>query len=173
MEINLKEALCKAKKSVLILAIAGMVANFFAIIPMTGKITDMCNVLIIAGISIFMIRLESAAALVGEADAASFKKIRLGILIFLLGFILDPIPVAGTILGMIAFVVAYIFMMLGFGQLKKSETFQYKDGLSLIFIAMILGIVGSVLTIIPIIGIIGKLALIASYLLLLLGWNKN
>ena len=31
---ELKEALSKASKSVLILAIAGMVANFFAIIPL-------------------------------------------------------------------------------------------------------------------------------------------
>ena len=32
--------------------------------------------------------------------------------------------------------------------------------------------IGSVLTIIPLIGIVGKLCLLASYLLLLLGWKK-
>ena len=61
---------------------------------------------------------------------------------------------------------------MGFNLLNKSESFPFKDGMSLIFIAMILGIVGSVLTIIPLIGIIGKLCLLASYLLLLLGWKK-
>lgn len=169
---ELKEALCMASKSVLILAIAGMAANFFAIIPLMGKIVDMCNVLIIAAITAFMLRLECPAALVDEPDAAAFKKIRLGINIFLLGFILNAIPAAGAILGMIGFVVAYIFLMMGFNLLKKSESFPFKDGMSLIFIAMILGIVGSVLTIIPLIGIIGKLCLLASYLLLLLGWKK-
>ena len=168
----LKEGLTKAKKCVLIFAIAGIVANFFAILPATGKLVQMCNVLIIAGFTAFMLRLESVSPLLEEADAAGLKKVHLSILLLLLGFILDPIPVAGSILAMIAFVVSFVFMMLGFNALKKSETFPAKNGLSLISVAMILGIVGSILTIIPIIGIVGKLLLITLYILFIVGWKK-
>lgn len=168
----LDECLSKVFKCVLIFAIAGMVASLIAIIPATGKIVDMCNVLIIAGYTAFMLRLECIAGLSDEPDADALKKVHLGILLFILGFVLAAIPVAGKILGMIAFVVAYVFMMLGFNALKKSETFPRKDGISLIALAMILGIVGSVLTIIPVIGIIGKLLLFTTNLLILLGWKK-
>ena len=169
---NVREGLDKASKVVLMLAIAGMVANFFALLPVVGFIAQMCNIFIIACIVSFSIKLDNASALLDEADAAAIKKIRIGIQLFVLAFILKEIPAAGGILGMISFVISYIFMMLGFNYLKNSETFPCKNGMSLISIAMILGIIGSVLTIIPIIGIVGKLTLIASFLLLLLGWKK-
>ena len=168
----LDECLPKVFKCVLLFAIAGMVASLIAIIPATGKIVDMCNVLIIAGITAFTLRLECIEGLADEADAAALKKVRLGVQIFVLGFVLNAIPVAGKILGMLAFAAAYVFMMLGFNALKKSETFPRKDGISLIALAMILGIAGSILTIIPVIGIIGKLLLFTTYLLILLGWKK-
>lgn len=169
---TIRESLDKASKTVLMLAIAGMVANFFAIIPVIGFIAQMCNIFIIACMVTFSIKLDITSTLLSEADAVAVKKIRVGIQLFILAFILKEIPAAGGILGMISFVVSYIFMMLGFNYLKTSETFPCKNGMSLISIAMILGIIGSVLTIIPVIGIIGKLTLIASFLLLLLGWKK-
>ena len=64
-------------------------------------------------------------------------------------------------------------MLMGYNALKKSETFPGKEGMKLLFIAMIVGIVGAVLAIIPAIGaILGGICFIVEFVLVLLGWKK-
>ena len=82
------------------------------------------------------------------------------------------IPAAGGILKGIDLIVAFIFMLLAYSGLKKSETFAGKDGAKLLFTAMILGAVGALLRIIPLIGIIGSILLIIEFILTILGWKK-
>ena len=161
----------KISKHVLLLAIAGMVASLFGMF--LGTIADMANVCVIVGYAFLAVRLETLMALSDDADVAALTKVRLGILLFFLGVILKMIPVVGFVLGPLAWIAAYVFMLLGFSALKKSESFADNGGMSLLFIAAILGIVGSVFIIIPLVGkILGNLVFLAMYVLILLGWKK-
>lgn len=161
----------KISKHVLLLAIAGMVASLFGMF--LGTIADMANVCVIVGYAFLAVRLETLMALSDDADVAALTKVRLGILLFFLGVILRMIPVVGFVLGPLAWIAAYVFMLLGFSALKKSESFADNGGMSLLFIAAILGIVGSVFIIIPLVGkILGNLVFLAMYVLILLGWKK-
>ena len=161
----------KISKHVLLLAIAGMVASLFGMF--LGTIADMANVCVIVGYAFLAVRLETLMVLSDDADVASLQKVRLGILLFFLGVILRMIPVVGFVLGPLAWIAAYVFMLLGFSALKKSESFADNGGMSLLFIAAILGIAGSVFVIIPLVGkILGNLLFLAMYILILMGWKK-
>lgn len=161
----------KISKHVLLLAIAGMVASLFGMF--LGTIADMANVCVIVGYAFLAVRLETLMVLSDDADVASLQKVRLGILLFFLGVILRMIPVVGFVLGPLAWIAAYVFMLLGFSALKKSESFADNGGMSLLFIAAVLGIAGSVFVIIPLVGkILGNLLFLAMYILILMGWKK-
>ena len=161
----------KISKHVLLLAIAGMVASFFGMF--LGTIADMANVCVIVGYAFLTVRLETLMALSDEADVAALKKVSLGILLFFLGVILKMIPAVGFVFGPLAWIAAYVFMLMGFSALKNSESFADNGGMGLLFIAAILGIVGSVFIIIPLVGkILGNLVLLGMYVLILLGWKK-
>lgn len=160
-------------KNVMLYSIAGMVAALFNMLPGLGWLVDICNVCVIAGFIAFFLRLKDMGAMLEGADADAVKKLVNGVLLYILALMLGSIIVVGWILGPIAIVASCVFMLLGYNALKKSETFPGKDGMGLLFIAMIIGIVGGVLDIIPGIGaILGGICYIVEFVLVLLGWKK-
>ncbi|MBP5643209.1 MAG: hypothetical protein J6X10_03110 [Bacteroidales bacterium] len=160
-------------KNVLLYSIAGMAASLFGMIPLMGWLADICNILVVAGFIAFFIRIKDLTALVGENDIDGMNKVKNGILIYILALMLKKITVIGWVLGPIGFIVSCVFLLLGYNALKKSETFPGKDGMKLLFIAMIIGIVGGVLAIIPALGtILGGICFIVEFVLVLLGWKK-
>ena len=159
-------------KSVLLYAIAGAASSLFGIIPLMGWIASICDLCVIAGFTVFIIKLKELSLLADEPDAAAFKKLILGVNLYFVGMMLAFIPAVGGILKGIDLIVAFIFMLLAYSALKKSETFAGKDGAKLLFTAMILGAVGALLRIIPLIGIIGSILLIVEFILTILGWKK-
>ena len=160
-------------KNVMLYAIAGVCASLFAIIPLFGWMVDICNMLVVAGFIAFFIRIKDLTALTEGADLESMKKLENGILIYVLALMLRKVLAIGWILGPIANIVSCVFMLMGYNALKKSETFPGKEGMKLLFIAMIVGIVGAILAIIPAIGaILGGICFIVEFVLVLLGWKK-
>lgn len=160
-------------KNVMLYAIAGMAASLFSIIPLMGWLADVCNILVVAGFIAFYIRIKDLSELVEEADIDGMNKVKNGILIYILALMLRKVAAIGWILGPIAIIVSCVFLLLGYNALKKSETFPGKDGMKLLFIAMIIGIVGGVFAIIPAIGaILGGICFIVEFVLVLLGWKK-
>ena len=160
-------------KNVMLYSIAGMVAGLFSIIPLMGWLVNVCNICVAAGFIAFFIRLKDMQLLVDPADTQAAKYLCNGVLIHILSLMLRFIPAIGWILGPIAVIVSCVFMLMGYNGLKKSETFPGKDGMKLLFIAMIIGIVGGVLDIIPAIGdILGGICYIVEFVLVLLGWKK-
>ena len=161
----------KIYKNVMILGIAGAVGALFNIL--VGWIGNMCDLAVAAGFMGMIIRLKDLAEKSTEEDAAAIKKLQLGALLYIVGLGVRMIPVVGWIIGPIVLVVAFVFMLLGYMALKKSETFPYKEAMGLPFIAAILGVVAAVFKIIPVIGVtVGNIILIAVFVLLLLGWKK-
>ena len=159
-------------KDVLIYSIAGICASLFSIIPMMGWLEKLCNVLVIAGFAFFFVRIKNLAELSEGADAEALKKLTVGILCYFLGKMLTNIPAAGFVLGPIATIVGFVFMFLAYNALSKSATFPRPEGMKLLKIALIIGIVGGVFSIIPIIKIVGGILYIAEFVLILLGWKK-
>ena len=160
-------------KNVMLYSIAGMVAGLFSIIPLMGWLVNVCNICVAAGFIAFFIRLKDMQLLVDVADATSAKYLCNGVLIHILAIMLRFIPAVGWILGPVAIIVSCVFMLLGYNGLKKSETFPGKDGMKMLFIAMIIGIVGGVFGIIPVIGtIIAGICFIVEFVMVILGWKK-
>ena len=160
-------------KNVMLYSIAGMVAGLFSIIPLMGWLVNVCNICVAAGFIAFFIRLKDMQMLVDPADAPAAKYLCNGVLIHILSLMLKFFPAVGWILAPIAVIVSCVFMLLGYNALKKSATFPGKDGMKLLFIAMIIGIVGGVFGLIPLIGsVIAGICYIVEFVLVLLGWKK-
>lgn len=161
----------KIYKNVMILGIAGAVGALFNIL--VGWIGDICDLAVVAGFMGMYLRLQDLAEKSAAEDAAAMKKLQLGALLYIVGIAARMIPVVGWIFGPIVMVVAFVFMLLGYMALKKSESFPYKDAMGLPFIAAIIGIVAAIFKIIPVVGTtIGNILLIATFVLLLVGWKK-
>jgi uncharacterized membrane protein len=160
----------KIYKNVMILGIAGAVGALFNIL--LGWLGSICDLAVVAGFMGMYARLNDLIEKDAE-DAASLKKLQLGALLYIVGLGVRMIPVIGWIAGPIVLIVAFVFMLLGYMALKKSETFPYKDAMGLPFIAAILGVVAAIFKIIPVVGTtIGNILLIATFVLLLVGWKK-
>lgn len=160
-------------KNVMLFSIAGMAAALFGIIPLMGWLVNIANICVAAGFIAFFIRLKDMKELVDPADTQAAKYLCNGVLIHILSLMLRFIPAIGWILGPIAIIVSCVFMLMGYNGLKKSATFPGKDGMKMLFIAMIIGIVGGVIGIIPAIGtIIAGICFIVEFVMVLLGWKK-
>lgn len=160
-------------KNVMLYTIAGMAAALFSIIPLMRWLSNVCDVLVVAGFVAFYIRIKDLAELVDEADKDAMKKLITGIMVYILALMLENTPIlVSWILGPIGVIVSCVFMLLGYNALKKSATFPGKEGMNLLFIAKIVGIVGGVLSIIPLIGVLGGICYIVMFVLVLLGWKK-
>ena len=160
-------------KNVMLFAIAGIVASVFGMIPGLGWLGKICNFCVVAGYIAFYLRLNDMELLADPNDAPAVNKLCLGTLLYILGIMLTEIPVAGWILGPICFIVSFVFMLLGYSTLKKSETFPGREGMNLLFIAMIIAVVGAVINLIPLAGkIIANILYIVMFVLVLLGWKK-
>ena len=161
----------KIYKNVMNLGIAGAVGALFNIL--VGWIGDICDLAVVAGFMGMYLRLQDLAEKSAAEDAAAMKKLQLGALLYIVGIAARMIPVVGWIFGPIVMAVAFVFMLLGYMALKKSESFPYKDAMGLPFIAAIIGIVAAIFKIIPVVGTtIGNILLIATFVLLLVGWKK-
>lgn len=161
----------KLYKNVLLLGIAGAVGALFNIL--VGFIGSICDVLIVAGFMGFCLRLKDLAENSNAEDAAGLKKLQLGALLYIAGVAVRLIPVVGWVLGPIVYIVAFVFMLLGYVGLKKSTTFPFKDAMGLPFVASIIGIVAAIFKIIPVVGTtIGNILLIVVFILILVGWKK-
>ena len=160
-------------KNVLLFSIAGIVASLFGMIPLMGWLAKPFNILVVAGYVAFYMRIKDLTLLSDPNDAAAMKKLTTGVLLYLLGIILGEVKLIGWILCPILFIIGFIFMLLAYSALKKSETFAGKAGMSMLFIAMIIGLVGAIFAIIPLVGtIIAGILYIVEFVFVLLGWKK-
>lgn len=160
-------------KNVLLFVIGGIAAAVFGMIPLLGWLGKACNLAVVAGYIAFYLRLKDLQLLADPNDAPAIQKLCLGVLLYIVGLAVKEIPVAGWIISPIVMIVSFVFMLLGYNALKKSETFPGKDGMKLLFIAAILGVVASVFALIPLIGtVIAGILGIVNFILFLLGWKK-
>jgi len=155
-----------------------------------------CSILIAAiifGWNTFSNGLSAFAKMLEPADSASFAKVRNGIMLLMIGFgvrllmgflifpgaiWLDNLLYAAYFVGCAG---GYLMMMLGFSELKQSNTFPEKarNGANLLFVAMILLMVGPALSLLnmgvslsglaPVLNIICG---IGGFIVMIIGWSR-
>lgn len=110
-----------------------------------------------------------------DADRNAVTMVRNAYIVQVAGVILAFLPAIGWLLALVCSLVSLIMLIIGFGNMAKSEFMNAvgKSGASLLKIGVIISLIGVVLALIPLIG--DFLALICSLVyivLLFMGWTK-
>lgn len=129
---------------------------------------------IIYGYWLFIQSLDRFKGLVNAADAPRIGSIRTATILMIIGAVVACIPFIG-IVGGILNLVGWIMLLIAYSNLKNSVTFPEgaRNGMSKLFTAMILGIVGWVLGLIPLIGgILAMILEIVAFFIILSGWKS-
>jgi hypothetical protein len=127
---------------------------------------------IIVGYFLFFKGLTDFRPQLQQADGAAIGRVRLGVLLGIIGSVVSFIPVIGFLGGILS-LIGFIMMLIGYNALKGSATFPVKarSGASTLFIAMILSLVGGILAFIPLIGgVIAFIMNVVVFFMVLSGW---
>ena len=128
----------------------------------------------IFGIILFFIGLKKLKDGLDEAGQGAVKMLNIAIIISIIGLVIDLIPMMGLVAS-IVFLVAFIFELLGFLKLKKSESIGEvgKSGVTYLIIAMLLGILTSIIGIVPFLGsVVGTVLSLIALIFVFFGWLK-
>ncbi len=182
-------------KAVKIYTFAGIAATIFgfiasigsaasALISMTGgsgggfgvwNVLDiLATVAVIYGYWLFIKSLDIFKQQVNPADAPRVGSIRTATILSIVGAIVACIPMLGFVGGILN-LIAGIMLLIAYANLKNSVTFPEgaRRGMSKLFTAMILGIIGWVIGLIPLVGgVIETILEIIAFVLILLGWKN-
>ncbi len=164
---------------VLLIVICGALYPIFKLLSFGGGMLSVIKYLLLAGIVVgyvlYLLGLGGFGKILQPADSAAIGKIRIAVILVLVGALVGLIPIAGGFIDGILGLVAYILMLGGFSKLKSSSTFPQLacKGASLLFISTIILLVASVLGIIPLAGgIIKAIFNPVGYILMVMGWAK-
>lgn len=189
-----KQTTAAIYKAVLFFTIGGIASsifNFFASIgdtasaisSLTGNgggglniwniLSIVATLAILYGYYLFLTSLKSFKGLVNTADAPKIQSISTSTILMIVGAVLSVIPLLGWVGGIVN-LIAWILLLLAYNFLKSSQTFPAiaRNGMSKLFLAMILDIVGWILDFIPIVGdALEAILSIIAFFLILKGWK--
>lgn len=132
------------------------------------------TVVAIFGMILFLMGLSKLKSGIDDAGKSAVKLLTIAVIISIVGFIFDIIPLLG-IVATILLLFAFIIELVGIIKLKKSASIGEagKGGVTLLIVAMILAIIESITGLLPVIGgIIGSILSIAGLILVFFGWIK-
>lgn len=134
----------------------------------------LATVALIYGYWLFIKTLDIFKKQVNPTDAPRIGSIRTATILSIVGAIVACIPLLGLVGGILN-LVAWIMLLIAYANLKNSVTFPEgaRRGMSKLFTAMILGIIGWVIGLIPLAGDIIEMILeIVAFVIVLLGWKN-
>ena len=174
-------------------SIAGVVFGFFAglseagdtfvalaegTIDMGWGIWDylelIANLAVIAAQVLFFIRLADWKNVLVGKDAEAVGKLRLAMILSVVGIVIAFIPAIGWILALLLSIAALVLQLLGYAALKNSTTLpeNASKGAGKVYTSQILAIVAVVVAWIPLIGGIGALVCeVIAFVMMLQGWK--
>lgn len=136
---------------------------------------------IIIGYVMYILGLGNFATILGAKDAGSINKVRVSAIIIVVSYLWTLIGFWGWVASILN-IVAFVYALLGYIELKNSGTFPAKGrkGASNLFLSMLLGVIASVIAIvfgwIPILGVIGGIIAgilqIIAFVLIFVGWSQ-
>lgn len=109
-----------------------------------------------------------------DSDRTAISNVRTAYILFIAGTLLGLIPVAGIFINLICQIVAYVLLIIAYGNFANSPFMneEGRSGASLLKTAAIINVICSVLMIIPFINILAMIGSIVALVLLFLGWTK-
>lgn len=137
----------------------------------------LASLALIYGYWLFLQSLEVFTGLVHADDRAAVGSLRTGTIVMIVGVLICCIPflgVAGSVVGGIVKIVAWVLLLLAYAKLKESATFPEKarTGAKKIYTAMLLSVIAIVVALIPLLGALVALVLsVIAFVMTLSGWK--
>lgn len=133
-----------------------------------------CEILALVAFIYYFIGIKGMKeAAVGTEIAEGTANLYTGALLGVIGTLVGLIPLLGLIGGLVS-IVGWVFMLLGFGKIRKTNLSGLAaKGAQQLWLMMLLTLIGAVISLIPLIGaVIGLLISIAVLVLAFLGWKN-
>lgn len=136
--------------------------------------TTMTGFAAIVALVFYFIGLGSIKQALDEPGIAAISKLKLVAILGIIAAVLGWIPLVGAILGTILSIIAFIFELIAYNQLKKSDAIgvQGKAGAGQLFYSLIFILIAAAIGWIPVIGLIAPYLSIVAIVFVFMGWNK-
>ena len=165
----------------ILMSISAMVAVAGALFGSSGAaggfgfLTIVCLLAMIGGFVWFFINLSKFITIQQtDADRSAISNVRTSYIIFIVGAILNFIPVVGWIVNLICALVANILLIIAFNNFSNSQFMNPtgRSGASLLKVQAIITLICAILMIIPVVNILAIIGEIVALVLLFVGWSK-
>lgn len=137
-------------------------------------IAMIAGVVVLVGYVIFFLSISKLRQYAHVNDAGAIGNIRLAFILNLIAAILTYFVPFSVIVSFIINLIAWIILIIAYGNLKNSSTFPEKarNGMGKLRTAMILSIIGGVVALIPFLGIIGGIISLFAFIWSIIGWKR-
>lgn len=165
----------------ILMSISAMVAVAGALFGSSGAaggfgfLTIVCLLAMIGGFVWFFINLSKFITIQQtDADRSAISNVRTSYIIFIVGAILNFIPIIGWIVNLICALVANILLIIAFNNFSNSQFMNPtgRSGASLLKVQAIITLICAILMIIPVVNILAIIGEIVALVLLFVGWSK-
>ncbi len=130
--------------------------------------------LAIFGIILMFIGLGKLKKVLDKAGKSAVMLLIIALVIHALGCLFALIPLVGSKVGSIFFLLAFLSQLIGFVLLRSSISIGQngKTGVILLIVAMLFGIIASIFGIIPLMGLISSIFALIAIIFVFFGWLK-
>lgn len=135
--------------------------------------TTVTGIAALIGLVLYIVGLGKLKANLDAKGAQGISRLKVAIILGIVAIIFGWIPLLGSIVAGILFIIGFIFEFLGYGAMKQSASlgFEGQQGAGQLRISMIILLVGAIVDLIPFTGmVVGFISLVALWLIFK-GWN--
>lgn len=135
--------------------------------------TTVTGIAALIGLVLYIVGLGKLKANLDAKGAQGISRLKVAIILGIVAIIFGWIPLLGSIVAGILFIIGFIFEFLGYGAMKQSASlgFEGQQGAGHLRISMIILLVGAIVDLIPFTGmVVGFISLVALWLIFK-GWN--
>lgn len=135
--------------------------------------TTVTGIAALIGLVLYIVGLGKLKANLDAKGAQGISRLKVAIILGIVAIIFGWIPLLGSIVAGILFIIGFIFEFLGYSAMKQSASlgFEGQQGAGQLRISMIILLVGAIVDLIPFTGmVVGFISLVALWLIFK-GWN--
>jgi len=139
-----------------------------------NAIGDNWRVVLLAlfGIILMFIGLGKLKKVLDKHGKSAMTFLVVALVIYALGCIFDLVPLVGSLVANVFFLLAFIAQLIGFFLLRSSVTIgkSGKSGVLLLMVAMVFGIIASIIGMIPLMGLVSSIFGLIAIIFVFFGW---
>lgn len=135
--------------------------------------TTVTGIAALIGLVLYIVGLGKLKANLDAKGAQGISRLKVAIILGIVAIIFGWIPLLGSIVAGILFIIGFIFEFLGYGAIKQSASlgFEGQQGAGQLRISMIILLVGAIVDLIPFTGMVVGFILLVALWLIFKGWN--